>query len=85
VFYCWAEGFGIFRVKWSSLREEGFELTCCEGAVDAWGELERRPYAVVIANEDLSGEPGLLFLRRVGQIHPLLPGFLFRARLKMKF
>ena len=57
----------------SSLREKGFEVDTATNADDAVEMLRRRPFGIVLLDEQMPGKRGLEALREIRELDPLLP------------
>jgi DNA-binding response OmpR family regulator len=55
------------------LREKGFELDAATNAEDAVEMLRRKPYGIVLLDEQMPGKRGLEAYREIRELDPLLP------------
>ncbi|HEY9515226.1 MAG TPA: response regulator [Gemmatimonadaceae bacterium] len=55
------------------LREKGFEVDAATNADDAVEMLRRRPYGIVLLDEQMPGKRGLEAYREIREVDPLLP------------
>ena len=55
------------------LREKGFEVDAATNADDAVEMLRRRPYGIVLLDEQMPGKRGLDAYREIRELDPLLP------------
>ena len=55
------------------LREKGFEVDSANNADDAVEMLRRRPYGIVLLDEQMPGKRGLEAYREIRELDPLLP------------
>ena len=55
------------------LRERGFEVDAASNADDAVEMLRRRPYGLVLLDEQMPGKRGLEAYREIREVHPHLP------------
>ena len=55
------------------LREKGFEVDAATNADDAVEMLRRRPYGIVLLDEQMPGKRGLEAYREIRELDPLLP------------
>src|SRR5215210_5885526 len=55
------------------LRDKGFEVDAATNADDAVEMLRRRPYGLVLLDEQMPGKRGLEAYREIREVHPHLP------------